>query len=86
MTQTRCPKCNGTGKIPLSDVLQATLGAVSVNGTTTAPELYKYCDWDGVGVTALNNRLEDLWKLGILERKRTHGGRGWTYYVPRRKK
>lgn len=83
-SNTTCPKCKGTGEIPLSDVLQATLGAVSIHGPITAPELYQYDDWNGVGISALNNRLEDLRKLGILDRKRSYRNKGFTYFIPRK--
>lgn len=77
---TICPECDGSGKVPLTEVLTATLGAVSaLGGSATAPQLFEIDDWGGVSVTALNNRLEDLRRFGFLDRKHTKGGKGWTY-------
>lgn len=82
-----CPQCKGEGEIPLSEVLQCTLGAIdALGGSATAPQLYEVAGWGGVGVSALNNRLEDLRKAGFVDRKRTHGGKGWTYFLLRGKR
>ncbi len=84
--KTQCPTCKGSGEIFISDALSATLDAVKTNGDSSAPDLFRAFEWDGIKVCALNNRLEDLRKIGILDRKRTHGGKGWTYFLARRKK
>lgn len=77
-----CKTCKGTGQMALSEVLQNTLEELQATPGRTAPEIINR--FPGVGVTALNNRLEDLRALGLVERKR-HGKR-WRYYPAGTKK
>jgi len=51
-----------------------------LRGGRTAPELLD--QFPGVGVTALNNRLEKLRALGLVTRKRE--GRAWRYWAAKR--
>lgn len=66
-----CQKCAGTGKILLDGTLFDTLLVVRRMGDITAPMLQKQMDKAGLlSPTAFNNRLEDLRKLGLLNRWR----------------
>ncbi len=64
-----CQRCEGTGKVPLSPELFQTLEAVKRLGSVTAPELWLSSDRK-TGVTAFNQRLNDLCRLGFIERVR----------------
>lgn len=76
MIRVKCDKCGGTGKAPLSETLQGMLENVKAFPGYSAA-------WHGarhpfVGITAFNNRLEDLRALGLVRRERL--GRSWLYY------
>jgi len=73
-----CPKCNGSGRVFLPCLLNAV--RQRLRGGRTAPELLD--QFPGVGVTALNNRLEKLRALGLVTRKRE--GRAWRYWAAKR--
>ena len=75
-----CPKCAGKGELPLARVhpeLTLALDDVIRHRGMSAPEMAAF--YDGVGTTALNQRLEHLRKLGLVRRKRS--GRSWRYYA-----
>lgn len=60
-----CHVCNGTGKEHLNPELSATLAILRRSKKPiTAGEIPA----TGVGVTAINNRLNELQKLGLAER------------------
>ena len=79
MEKALCPKCKGAGQIPLSDVLLATLIELRRTPGFTASEFIDR--FPGVGVTAINNRLEDLRGAGYARRERN--GHTWRYYPTR---
>jgi hypothetical protein len=68
----KCPQCKGTGEIPLSEPLADVLAIVHANPGITASDVYNSCgDWKEVKVTAINNRLVDLERLGFISRVRS---------------
>ena len=71
-----CHHCKGAGKLPLSDDMLLTLDAVKYLQEADVIEVKTAVLWEG-HTTAINNRLEDLRKLGLLTRKRD--GRRWLY-------
>jgi len=75
-----CPKCDGTGKIPLPEPLLETLTFVRAakNGGVTASEAHAGLYPESImGITAFNNRLEELRSIGLVERTRC--GKTWKY-------
>ena len=70
-----CPKCHA-GRVPMPEILLATLREVRRTPGFKASELLDR--FPGVGVTAINNRLEDLRKHGYVRRERA--GHAWKYY------
>ncbi len=73
-----CPKCNGHGKIPLTVDLHNTFLIVEKLGTASAAQIQAELDTAGnFHVTAFNNRLEFLFKLGLLKREKK--SRQWIY-------
>lgn len=75
-----CPTCN-TGRIKLQEVLRDTLAELRRTPGFTAGELHER--FPGVGVSAINNRLEDLRAQGFVRRERD--GHAWRYYPIRRR-
>lgn len=74
--KVKCDKCGGTGRAELSETLGAMLGQVCGFPGCNAVE-----HWEGfptVGVTAINNRLEDLRAFGLVRRERR--GKSWVYF------
>ncbi len=65
----QCHHCHGTGEVPLSDDMLATLNAVRFLKEATAPQVASRLKWKGEP-TAINNRLTDLMALGFLKRRR----------------
>jgi hypothetical protein len=77
---TPCPRCAGSGRVELAQVLREALDAVTTIKDATAPKVRQKLDpKHKLHVTAFNNRLEDLWRLGLVERKKN--GREWIYNV-----
>lgn len=79
MPKIKCPKC-GVGRIELKKAfpeLARTLAyLIECGGGYSAPEML---DWfPGITTTAINNRLEELRKDGLVRRKRD--GRCWRYW------
>lgn len=70
-----CPHCKGVGKVNLPRRLRETLNYVEA-GYSTATEIQTEFLRD-IGITAVNNRLEDLRKLGIIKRHKQ--GKQWIY-------
>ena len=71
-----CDKCGGTGDIPLPDVLQETYEAVR-SGLHTTEEIYRAAEGRKFfGKTAVNQRLDRLFDLGLISRQR----RGKIFY------
>lgn len=82
----RCPKCAGTGRAQLTEVLSRTLQAVeavatrSANDDATSQEVHAWLASHGyrVGCTATLNNLAKLTKIGAVKRA-GRVGRFWTY-------
>lgn len=75
----KCNKCGGCGRVPLSPELKETLKALRADKDWTVAEVFSVLNFPGrkFSITAINNRLEDLRKLGLATRKRN--GRGFLY-------
>lgn len=68
-----CPQCGGTGKAKLSPILSDTLAlvkGVGKKGATAADIWVKSGDAEYVDITAFNNRLSKLARLGFLSVRR----------------
>jgi DNA-binding transcriptional ArsR family regulator len=79
-----CGKCGGKGKTPLDDTRWKTLQLLARLKRASAPELYEQSgEKDHIGPSALNQRLEDLRKLGLVDRERE--GSSWTYFPKEQK-
>lgn len=72
----QCPKCDGDGRIPLTEALRAMLLELRRTPGFVAADFVDR--FPGVGVTAINNRLEDLRNAGYARRERD--GHSWRYY------
>ena len=75
----KCPKCNGTGQFPIGSGLLDTLNILKAKGPRTATHVHAILDDRFITVTAINQRLEDLRKLGLV--LRTRKGRQFVYYI-----
>lgn len=64
---------------PLDDTLRNTLLAVLERGETTGSELWSDVKDEGIGASAWNNRLKDLFDLRLLSRRKQ--GRKQLYKV-----
>jgi hypothetical protein len=73
-----CPKCKGTGEIPLPDGLAATLKHVPWHYEICAERVHEKLG-EHVGLTAINNRLARLLDLGFVNVRRD----GKTLYFTR---
>lgn len=71
-----CTKCKGDGTIELSDEYMIVLRATAGMRKITAPGVAARIKWVG-HITAINNRLQDLLKLGFYSRRRE--GRTFVY-------
>ena len=73
-----CSACDGCGNVPIGDEMWETLCAVNEDPRleVCAEEIARRMKWDG-HITAINNRLAYLWRLGILKRRKH--GRIWMY-------
>ena len=59
-----CPKCGGTGRRPMPKPLERTLAKIqSSDHPLTRADLHE----EGIGLTAINNRLVALERLGFIE-------------------
>ncbi len=70
-----CDKCNGSGRIALSEHLQETLSLVQRGSNLCADDLHEILP--NITRNAQNNRLERLRGLGLLTR--TRHGKFWRY-------
>lgn len=78
----KCPTCNGSGFGPISDPLFEAFRFVSKHPGSTPPEVFNgIMNTSGYvpHVTAINNRLETLFNLGLVVRSKW--GRAWKYSV-----
>ena len=73
-----CPACEGCGRVTIGDEMWDTLCAVvdDPRQEVCAVEVASRMKWDG-HITAINNRLAYLWRLGFLKRRKH--GRLWMY-------
>ena len=69
-----CPRCEGEGKVPLSDHLKEALLAVPTKGCTYVENVAAKLD---IKPSAASNRLVDLLIMGLLKRERE--GKYWRY-------
>lgn len=74
-----CAACNGTGKQRLPEVLERTIRIFKPKKRLTAHEAHELLAEYHLTVAAINNRLEDLRKLGLLARKRE--GKSFFYFL-----
>jgi hypothetical protein len=81
MLTIQCTKCHGEGRVPLPAYLADTLALIPRRGVVNAIKLCR--KMGSVGMTAMCNRLAELFALGLVERERQyHHGRGktcWAY-------
>jgi hypothetical protein len=75
-----CPKCRGAGSIDLAEPLLRVLRFVRQHRQATAQDVFEMLGREVTHPTAANNRLEDLRKLQLLDRRRR--GRNWVYFIP----
>lgn len=76
--KVKCESCDGTGEVELDQTLLETLKIVRKLGRATASEVYAHKDFkDKVVLTAVNNRLDELFNLGFLTRSKC--SRQWMY-------
>lgn len=68
--QIQCQKCHGTGRVEISNELRSVLELVKKNAPVSVFRVYNLLGNPYIGVTAINQRLEDLRKLGFVERER----------------
>lgn len=75
-----CPKCGGSGQVPLTEELSSVLKLVRRKREMTAVEAAATLDPNGdFHSTAFNNRLEQLRSAGFVTRRRVH--KAWVYSV-----
>lgn len=79
-----CHHCAGSGEVELSPHLLAVLIQVRKSGEATASDLHASLATP-ILVTAFNNRLEQLRKLGFLVRDR-RDGKTWVYQPAKARK
>lgn len=74
----QCPRCKGDGHVELDGELLITFNLVKKLLDATALKVHGVVSKNNrVGVSAINNRLEDLRTLGLVSRRRN--GRQWIY-------
>ncbi len=71
-----CDKCEGAGKIEMAPELVATLAVLKSSPGRTAAEVLQTLGHH-VSTNAINNRLEDLRRMGFADRERH--GKFWRY-------
>jgi len=72
-----CSQCKGHGQVEAPDWMLDTLKLLKKLPGATSPELAHY--FIGIGATGINNRLEELRRLGRVRRERV--GKAYAYYV-----
>ncbi len=60
-----CPRCEGTGKVQLTQALNDTLSVMGIHWMTTK-EIYEALDLGDFKITAINNRLTKLLSTGLI--------------------
>ena len=72
-----CSQCKGHGQVEAPDWMLDTLKALRKMRGATSPRLAVH--FPDLGVTSINNRLEELRRLGRVRRERV--GKAYAYYV-----
>lgn len=72
-----CNACGGTGKVKLSGISLEVFRDVQQHGNVCAQDVFGRMQKPDCGVTAINNRLELLRRLGLLSRDRV--GKNYLY-------
>lgn len=75
--QVPCPTCKGKSTIDMSPRLRETFALFPRGKRLTSADVHTLLE-SGSSTNSVNNRLEDLRKLGFLDRKRT--GKYWSYF------
>lgn len=79
----QCPTCHGNRVIELKGELRAAYEIIAGKRKgLTSSETHKLLNIK-IGKSAVNNRLEDLRKIGLAER--TREGRSWRYKAVKQK-
>jgi predicted transcriptional regulator len=79
MSKVTCDKCSGSGQIDLPKELQTTLDAIQA-GHLTSIDIYRSIPSEKrFGITAINQSLDRLMKLGMVTRER--GAFGFFVYT-----
>ncbi len=60
-----CGRCGGTGKVRSAEI-ERTAKATSTKRGMTSKEIFDKLKETGIGVTAINNRLEILRRAGVV--------------------
>lgn len=60
-----CGRCGGTGTVR-SDEVERTAKVMSTKRVMTSKEIFEKLAESGIGITAINNRLEILRKAGVV--------------------
>ncbi|MFA6240399.1 MAG: hypothetical protein WC655_05700 [Candidatus Hydrogenedentales bacterium] len=75
--EVSCAACGGTGKVLLSGVLLEVFLDVQQHGQVCAQDVWGRMQKPNFEVTAVNNRLENLRRIGLVIRERI--GRNYLY-------
>lgn len=73
-----CKHCCGSGKVPLTPELQEVYTVLRRLGQSTTLKMAEVLRWTG-HVTAMNNRLDDLAKLGLVVKEWPRHGKSAIY-------
>lgn len=65
-----CPCCHGTGQAPMTQPLVETLAILTQRPISTADIYAAVPGRDYFGITAINNRLNKLQKMGFVASER----------------
>lgn len=79
-----CPKCGGKGTVTLPVSGMETIAALLLHPGATPPEIWnilRKSKSNGFVVTAVNQRLGRLLKLGLVRRKPKRGHAEWSYFA-----
>jgi len=78
--KVKCATCDGSGEVEITQRLYDTLQIVKRQTVATSFSVWKDPSFkDHVVVSAVTNRLDDLFRFGLLSRIRN--GREWLYSV-----
>ncbi len=84
MRQRPCKVCGGTGRVDLPPSYEETLELLRI-GPKTSRQLFALDPKRFANQTAINNRLEELRRLGLVRREwfsdPGRGNHGWLYRI-----